>query len=362
MTNITCIKVLENIMAVTGGNRIKFYDINKNFVPIDECCSEENNPLLTVDLSIIHEEDDIPYAAFSGKIPAIYVFPVYSDNKQSYGIPLIGHKNTIFQLKFKKGNPKILLSCSKDHTVRLWNISMLDQICIFAGEGSSLEDVRSIDWHESEEYFISGGLDHTIRIFQITKNIKKYIKYSLYGNKIQTLLKSDPIFTSNKIHKTAIECVKFNGNFVLSMSNDGIIKEWLPHFGDNGFLWYSIINVYICNNPGEHFGINFYLDSYIGLILLASNGGIAYAFNLFEDTMENRKMEDSSNIKIEEEKKKDENKEINFPSLHKPIGEFEFMNQGFIKSIEIDRIRKEIYFAVKGKIKIVKFRCVYEDN
>lgn len=166
---------------------------------------------------------------------------------------LIGHVNDVYDLKFHPLYPQILLSSSKDFSIRLWNAYKRTQICIFSGH---LAEVLSIDIHESGQYFVSSGVDRTIKLWEFTEDVKilieetqeDYFTYDLspsYNKKqsIKILIKRNEIYSCSTIHEKYIDCVGFNNNFILSKSVDGWIGESFPIF-EKGICPYMLINRY----------------------------------------------------------------------------------------------------------------------
>lgn len=202
---------------------------------------------------------------------------------------LIGHRNEIYDLKFHPNEPDLLLSASKDFSIRLWNILTGTQICIFGGPEGHSADVLSIDWHLSADYFVSTGIDEYIKIWKIEEVIKEKILESrnvdnplttnLEKKPFKTLIKSNTMFSCNTLHSTHVDCVRFNGNFIISKSVDGKIKEWLPIFNSEGDFYY-LVNTYQTGQSTKIWYIKFSLDSYMRLLAVGNNRGNVFIYEL----------------------------------------------------------------------------------
>lgn len=311
-------------------------------------------------------------------------------NKKPYR-KLIGHRNDIYDLKFYPNDGNILLSASKDNSIRLWNITNCLQIGIFAGPKGHSADVLSIDWHLSGEYFVSSGIDNTIKIWQIYDDMSDNIKLSYKfvdkktkideidldnlnpkdsskdfefegigsnskgkkarnsktpskrknkkdfetkkeskdskhlnsnnsnkkernseknsktnpinlidltdkkekekGNqkpkkhKFSTIITTKCIFSTRTVHENYVDSVKFNGNFVISKSVDGVIREWMPVFNKESDFHY-IINTYTYDTKEYLWYVRLTIDPERRFIATGNSQGKLFIFNINEDTNE----------------------------------------------------------------------------
>lgn len=229
--------------------------------------------------------------AAGGKKSIIRVFEVRSGKEMHQ---LIGHRNEIYDIKFcpVKDKSFLLVSASKDFSVRLWNAFNGVQICIFGGLEGHVADVSSVDWHLSAQYIVSGSLDYSIKIWQINNQIENNIEISKKIEdrkakkelKFKTIIRSIPIFSCNSIHDNYVDCVKFNGNLILSKSVDGVVLEWMPYFNKESDTFF-IINSYVFTQKELVWFMKFDIDVMGKEVLGVGNTeGNFFLFSLKEDS------------------------------------------------------------------------------
>ncbi|XP_065314466.1 polycomb protein esc-like isoform X2 [Gordionus sp. m RMFG-2023] len=152
-------------------------------------------------------------------------------NKPQESLHLLGHGYSINDLKIHPHMPNILLSASKDHSLRLWNIRTKTLISIFSG----VDGHRDEDFNHDGSLILSSGMDHSLKIWNInTKEMNDLIEASNhfkgygYGAKISfpTLLSHFPILTTRDIHKNYVDSSLWHGNVIFSKSCENIITCW----------------------------------------------------------------------------------------------------------------------------------------
>jgi len=120
----------------------------------------------------------------------------------------------------------------------LWNIKTCVCIAKFGGDSGHRDQVISADFNLlSDKFIISGGMDHSIKIWSTDKNnIVTAIKASDDWDKNKsfgTQCEHFPVFTTRDVHNNYVDCVQWFGNFVLSKSCDNKIICWRPKLLDN---------------------------------------------------------------------------------------------------------------------------------
>ena len=287
--------LVENDTIITcGSNYIKIY----NYQDIKDSKNEpqmtffsENEIFHAISVSEIKQSDrNVNVLAAGGMSSIIHLINLndFVEFKQ-----LIGHRNEIYDLKFHPYECDILLSASKDFSIRMWNIFTGAQIVIFGGPEGHIAEVLSIDWHLSADYFVSTAIDGYVKIWKIEDNIRNKINESREIGKLgemknitsegkkyfKTLIKSNTMFSCNSIHENYVDCVRFNGNLVLSKSVDGMIKEWLPIFNSEGDYYY-LVNTYSYLISEKVWYIKFNIDTTFRYMSVGNNKGNVFLYEL----------------------------------------------------------------------------------
>ena len=161
---------------------------------------------------------------------------------------LSGHGDDIYDLKFSPANEWLILSASKDESLRLWNVKTSTCVAIFAGHEGHRDCVLSVGWHPLGQKFASGGMDTTVKLWNLENNpdVQNAIAQSSHQRttrtwdgrvdptavpqkqRFSTVYEQMPYFSTHKVHTNYVDCVQFVGDLVLSKDTNNTIVLWIP--------------------------------------------------------------------------------------------------------------------------------------
>jgi polycomb protein EED len=146
---------------------------------------------------------------------------------------LKGHGLSINDLQIHPYDHNILMSVSKDHSVRLWNIRTLVCVAIFGGVEGHRDEVLSCDFHRMGKKIITCGMDHSLKIWSLESPdviaaVQESYKFDHVKSEkpFSTARVHFASFTTRDIHRNYVDCVSWFGDFVLSKSCENAIIMW----------------------------------------------------------------------------------------------------------------------------------------
>lgn len=150
-----------------------------------------------------------------------------------------GHTAAVNDVKIHPKDTCLLLSASKDHSIRLWCMTTRVCVAIFGGHEGHRDQAISVDFNLHGNNFISGGMDHSIQVWDLTKpELKRIIERSKEfgagsgGLIFPTYRVQAADFQTRDIHANYIDCVQWFGDLILSKSSGdpSAIVCWQPNY------------------------------------------------------------------------------------------------------------------------------------
>uniref|UniRef100_A0A0E0AQL1 Uncharacterized protein n=1 Tax=Oryza glumipatula TaxID=40148 RepID=A0A0E0AQL1_9ORYZ len=164
------------VFATVGGNRVTTYSCLKdgNFAILQAYIDEDKDESFYT-LSWACDLDGTPLLVAAGSNGIIRVINCATEKLLK---TFVGHGDSINEIRTQALKPSLIISASKDESVRLWNVHTGICILIFAGAGGHRNEVLSVDFHPSDIYRIAScGMDNTVKIWSM-KEFWPYVEQS----------------------------------------------------------------------------------------------------------------------------------------------------------------------------------------
>ncbi|KTW28068.1 hypothetical protein T552_01930 [Pneumocystis carinii B80] len=226
----------EDIFAIVGNKRIIIAKTNGNKISVlstyHDLNKEEN---LCCCAWTIENDTNKPLLCVAGASSVIKIIDIYSGKVLKV---LKGHGDEILDIKVSPVNSSIIATASFDHTIRIWSLmeenTSQPTLVSCGGEGGHDDRVLTIAFHRSAQYILSGGMDHSIKIWTVPTFLKANKAEKYYKIQDNMIFLPYPHFSTTAIHTNYVDCVEFYGDLIFSKSaEEGKIILWKIHGFDS---------------------------------------------------------------------------------------------------------------------------------
>lgn len=201
----------KHMLAVLGKRSIYILEYSQSFKVIRHFLDEDPNENFLC--GVFYLEDKKVKLAVSGESGIIKLLDITEYEIKGY---LKGHGGIVTDLKVHPQMSDIIFSSSEDTTIRMWDVREQRCLAIFGGYIGHRDYVLSIDISLCGKRIVSAGTDCVIKVWNIPE--KKEALQIIYF----------PTYSSSKIQKSYITCVKFFGLLIISKSLSNRISIICP--------------------------------------------------------------------------------------------------------------------------------------
>lgn len=238
----------RNMFLTCNGRKLRVYEARKRQKPVllqmyvDE---DANEQFYCVAWTFNADGNQEWWACAAGKKGVLRVINVQQGTVHK---SLIGHGEAINDLKIHPRDSALLITASKDESLRLWNLRTGSTVAVFAGLKGHRGEVVHVDFNCDGSKFASCGIDNSVRIWELfdddnvvaaikeshkaadlgVKDTYVYIDETGTRKKTKVPISQFPYFVTRKVHKHYVDCVMWVGNLLLSKSVHNRIFLWEP--------------------------------------------------------------------------------------------------------------------------------------
>jgi WD40 repeat protein len=155
---------------------------------------------------------------------------------------LHGHGDAVNDIRTHPTDPALVLSSSKDESVRLWNVLGRCCVAVFAGERGHASEVLAGDFHPLGHCFATAGMDNTIKVWPLDGPLVADAISASYTHAISAAESAStsavasfapalcqfPAYSTDAVHSDYVDSCAFLGNLLVSRSTDSRLLLWSP--------------------------------------------------------------------------------------------------------------------------------------
>jgi len=223
------------VFATVGSNRVTLYECVDGSLNIIQCYTDPDPEENFYTVCWLYSTDNAtgeisPLLAVAGNRGLIRIMsPVKLCNLHT----IIGCGDSINELKLHPIDHSLLLSASKDNSLRLWNVVTRTCILVMGGLQGHRDEVLSCDFDLHGKYVLSCSMDHSVKMWaidtpEVVAKIAESYAYKVNSKPFPVLNVHYPVFSTRSIHRNYVDCVRWFGNFILSKSCENKIVCWQP--------------------------------------------------------------------------------------------------------------------------------------
>lgn len=259
----------ENVVLATSTNKVFIYD--QSFIKSKKSFTAPN--LTNIYCASFRKNTSKIFAAGCGD----GVVRIWDTKKgkplRSFGADerISGGKHSAAVHRVNFNGLDQLFSCGDDRKVHLWEITSEKLIESFGEDGEAHSDyIRASHFHSSGSFFVSGGYDHMVKIWDhrqpkqcahsfdlgapvesITGHNFQVIGSGGTNIKIFDLVAGKVLKTLNNVHHKTITCVHSQSNYLLTASIDGHLKIYDQNYQVANCLSYVPSQILSCHFNGS---------------------------------------------------------------------------------------------------------------
>ncbi|OIW03160.1 hypothetical protein TanjilG_11797 [Lupinus angustifolius] len=165
-----------NVFATVGLNRVTVYQcLEGGVIAVLQSYVDDDKDESFYTVSWACSVDGTPFVVAGGLTGVIRVIDAGNEKIHK---TFVGHGDSINEIRTQQLKPSLIVSASKDESVRIWNVHTGVCILILAGAGGHRNEVLSVDFHPSDVYRLAScGMDSTVKIWSM-KEFWPYVEKS----------------------------------------------------------------------------------------------------------------------------------------------------------------------------------------